>query len=679
MKISTILDQIDELGALALPEFQRGYVWTRPQVRGLMESLYRRHPIGTLLVWKTRAEGAAARGDGELQQGYVSLLVDGQQRITSLFGLVRGKSPPFFEGNSAPFTDLYFNVEDETFEFFAPVKMQNDPRWIAVTPVLRDGPDTSMAQLRDLGDGVPVERYYQRLYHLHAIKEIPLHVEEITGDDKTVDVVVEIFNRVNSGGTKLKQADLALAKVCAQWRDARDEMHLRLRRWREAGYDFKLEWLLRNVNAVITGRAEFTSLAGVETERFKDGLDRTDRAIDKALNLVASRLSLDHDRVLGGRGAFPLISRLLSDRDFKLRDAKETDGLLYWYVQTFLWGRYAGSTETVLNRDLEAIRANPNDPIQALLDVLEQWRGDLRVRPGDFDAWSRGARFYPLLYLLTRVRHARDWGNGLELQQHLLGAHAALEMHHIFPKSRLYEAGYDRPAVNALANFTFLTKETNLEVSDGDPAEYIPRYEERHPGVIASHWIPMDPDLWRVENYSAFLRARRELLADAANDLLDSLRAGEIAAASSDEREGLPRAVMVEPLDEEARALGEVNEWIEELSLQRGEESYELVDEDTGESEGVILDLAWPDGVQVGLSQPVALLLNEGPTVEEAAGRQGFRFFVSVEEFKDYVSSEILGEPAVGPGRVRTEAHHERTSFVTLPTQSVPRSPRLTP
>ena len=70
MKVSTILDQIDN-GAIALPVFQRGYVWNRDQVRGLMESLYRRHPVGSLLTWVTRTENVNSRGDSPLHPGYV--------------------------------------------------------------------------------------------------------------------------------------------------------------------------------------------------------------------------------------------------------------------------------------------------------------------------------------------------------------------------------------------------------------------------------------------------------------------------------------------------------------------------------------------------------------------------------------------------------------------------------
>ena len=76
MKVSTILDYIDS-GHMALPEFQRGYVWNRDQVRGLMGSLYRRHPVGCLLVWGTESKDAEHRGDTDLAPGIVKLLLTG--------------------------------------------------------------------------------------------------------------------------------------------------------------------------------------------------------------------------------------------------------------------------------------------------------------------------------------------------------------------------------------------------------------------------------------------------------------------------------------------------------------------------------------------------------------------------------------------------------------------------
>src|SRR5205823_1187499 len=146
-------------------------------------------------------------------------------------------------------------------------------------------------------------------------------------------------------------------------------------------------------------------------------------------------------RVLGGYAAFPLMSRYLAERNFKLTGKTERDKLLYWYVNTFLWGRYAGSTETVLNADLAALKSD-GDPLDSLTTVLRQSRGDLRVRPEDFAGSSTGARFYPLLYMLTRVYDVHDWGSGIPLRNELLGKLTNLELHHIFPKDLLYKAGY---------------------------------------------------------------------------------------------------------------------------------------------------------------------------------------------------------------------------------------------
>jgi hypothetical protein len=646
MKIGTILDQID-LGAMALPEFQRGYVWNRDQVRGLMHSLYRKHPVGSLLVWMTKTENANTRGDGQIAPGTVKLLLDGQQRITSLYGLIRGKAPRFFDGNAQSFTGLYFNLNEETFEFYAPLKMKDNPLWINVTEVMQIGAGEAIQRLitiPELQSNLPT--FINRLNAIDSIKNIDLHIEEVTGEDKTVDVVVDIFNRVNSGGTKLSKGDLALAKICAEWPEARAEMKVRLDKWRGAGFFFKLEWLMRCINTIITDEALFSALKDVDTQTFRKGLEQAEKSVDLLLNLIASRLGLDHDRVLGSRYSFPLLASYLVKRGGHLSDYKERDKILYWYVHTFLWGRYAGSTESVLNQDLRQIE-ELDGALDRLIQQLRQNRGDLHLNANDFVGWSQGARFYPLLYMLTRAYHARDWRTGFELSSHLLGAMSRLEVHHIFPKALLYKHGYERADVNALANFTFLTKETNLYVSDRDPSEYLKEFAATQPGVIESHWLPMDEDLWKVENYTDFLTTRRELLAKAANDFLDSLLAGNVPQ-SEVATSILDHQVVIGNIEseEEERILRECNAWIVQNGLPEGELMYELTDAETGKPLA-ILDLAWTNGLQEGYSQPVALLLDESLEIEEVVNKSGYLFFTNADEFKEYVQKEILAmEPA---------------------------------
>ena len=79
------------------------------------------------------------RGEGQLAPGVVKLLLDGQQRMTTLYGVVRGRAPTFFEGNEWAFTGLRFHLETETFEFYQPVKMRDDPLWIDVTELMLQG------------------------------------------------------------------------------------------------------------------------------------------------------------------------------------------------------------------------------------------------------------------------------------------------------------------------------------------------------------------------------------------------------------------------------------------------------------------------------------------------------------------------------------------------------------
>lgn len=317
MKISTILDHIDN-GHMALPEFQRGYVWNRDQVRGLFDSLYRRHPVGGLLVWATHSDTAVHRGDGQLAAGVVKLLLDGQQRMTTLYGVVRGRPPKFFDGNAQAFTGLWFNLETETFSFYQPTTMKGDPLWIDVTALMQkgnaglgkyvEGLAANPALAAKMGD------YVGRLSRLLGITDVDLHIEEVTGTDKTLDVVVDIFNRVNSGGTKLSKGDLALAKICSDWPEARDTMKEKLASWAKADYRFNLDWLLRSVNTTLTGEAKFQFLHNKSAAEVQDGLKRASKHIDTCLNMISGRLGLDHDQVFFGRFAVPVMVRYLDKR-----------------------------------------------------------------------------------------------------------------------------------------------------------------------------------------------------------------------------------------------------------------------------------------------------------------------------------------------------------------------------
>ncbi len=122
---------------ILLPEFQRGYVWNRDQVRAFARSLYRAHPTGHFLIWRTYAP-PKVRGETPVSDSYSLLLLDGQQRLTSLYVLFKGEPPPFYEGESL-FFDLYFNLQTEEFRFWQPTLMKGDYTWLSVHAFLKEG------------------------------------------------------------------------------------------------------------------------------------------------------------------------------------------------------------------------------------------------------------------------------------------------------------------------------------------------------------------------------------------------------------------------------------------------------------------------------------------------------------------------------------------------------------
>lgn len=652
MKISAILNNI-ELEQFALPEFQRGYVWGREDVRGLFDSLYRRYPVGGFLVWTTQPDPETVRGSTPSSGTAVKLLLDGQQRATSLYGVMRGRPPEFFQGNVRAFTDLYFNVRSETFEFYGPVKMRDDPLWLSVT-------DLFQSDLADVIRKVPqhtegYEDMLQRLMMLRGIGDVELHIEEIAGDGRDLDEVVDIFNRVNSGGTKLSSADLALARLCAHSPQARNELRELLDVWAQAGFHFKQEWLLRCATAIATNQASFSSLRDVSVSEFSVALKKAAQGVDFLLNLLNSRLGIDHNRVLASTYALIALARLVSDSGGSINDVRTQQRILFWYVHAFMWGRYSGPVETRIRRDLVALET---DGVDGLIDEIAQWRGSLEVRPDDFVSSSVGARFYPLMYILTRVNDARDLQNGLSLSHRMLGSPSNLHVHHIFPKARLYRAGHSRSQVNALANFCFLTAQSNQQISAADPAVYLAKVEERNPGVLRSQWIPEDEALWSIDRYLEFLEARRHLLAAAANEMLENLRTGREASRADLLAPSVGPIVTTAPPDEpKTREEDDDPEIVaivalaQELSIAAPEPHHEICDDDSGDVLAVA-DIAWPQGIQTGRTEPVALLLAPDPETEAHLGERGYRFFTStrrlVWHLEELLGIDIDGDQVIG-------------------------------
>ncbi|MEV6660678.1 DUF262 domain-containing protein [Nocardia fluminea] len=641
-RLSTLLDQIDS-GAVLLPEFQRGYVWNRDQVRGLMRSLYLGYPVGGLLVWETGSEEIAVRGS-TTGSGLRQLLLDGQQRITTLYGIIRGTAPSFFEGDEIAFTGLHFDVDRELFEFQVPGR-DTAPAWIDITELFAQGPMHYLSRFPDESPET-LALYLDRLNKVREVANREFNVETITGSDRTVDEVVDIFNRVNSGGTKLSKGDLALATLCAQWPQARGNLRDHLIRWDKDGYTFTLDWLLRNVIAVGNGRAHFDALGDLAPAEFEQALVATTEQVDTFLDTVAGRLGLDHDRVLMGRYAIPVITRLLFLNGGRFDDDLHRDRVLYWYVHSALWGRFSGSTETFLQQDYDTLERGG---INALIGSLERLRGgSLDLCADDFAGATRGSRFYPLLYMLTRVDGSRDLGTGSELGIEQFGERTPVQVHYLFPKTLLRDAGYERNEINAIANFCFLSPGSEAELGEREPADYFAEVERRNPGALASQWIPTDPSLWRVENYREFLRARRKMLSASADAFLEKLRTGKLHRPTL-LTVGVAGVTIGDP------AVDQVNALVDDLVADGF--GFPLLDSEVSDPvtgrELAVAEAFWPEGLQPGVGMPVVLVLEPSNADLTRFAQLGYAVFTSVDALRGYVDNlrvEASGDAGIdGP------------------------------
>ena len=234
-KLAAILDQIDS-GSALLPEFQRGYVWSSGQGPGAHAVPVPRVPgrrpayLGNPGRWRA----GPRRGRGG--PGPRVLILDGQQRITSLYGITRGRPPAFFRGmrrHSPACGSTWRTRHSSSTRPQDARRPAVDRRHVAVQPRPRTAPGGTHADPRTQPR---IVSHVQRLARLRQVLERDFHEEKITGEDKSIDVVVDIFNLVNSGGTKLSKGDLALAKKCAHWPEARATMRTYLGQWEKEGF-----------------------------------------------------------------------------------------------------------------------------------------------------------------------------------------------------------------------------------------------------------------------------------------------------------------------------------------------------------------------------------------------------------------------------------------------------------
>ena len=531
LEIKDIVKHIDHatLGRLDIPEFQRRFVWTPEKVKKFVDSLWHGYPVGALLLWDSAYSSPKT---ALAPPGNKLWVVDGQQRVTSL-SLVFGKKPFWWDdaedwNRSYKKYDVLVNLKcpADALEFGLPNPVRKkSPEWISVRNVLHSDSLSKLAQ--EVSDNLKDQDFaliHEKLQSVKKIEGFP--VFEIIIDHELEDVA-EIFSRLNTAGTKIKESDVVIALVAAKqvgW--IREEFDPFLKGLGDKGFDLEPSVLIRALAAIGKGSARLKDIPGAfwePSKEFSAAWKICKESIGNVQRCLAQEGVLSSDILPAHNALIPLFvlwAKFPKQFDFKRG--------LHWFLLATRDGRYSGSAITTLDSDFKRVKqaASFEDALLALEDEL---RVPLEFTPEDFSK-DYGDDFLRLiLYLIVFKARARDWENqevriGYDRKDNKLNDGFKPEWHHFFPK-KILRGKVDDTGINSLANIAVLNEKANKAFSSKPPKNYLEQYEVKAQR-LREQFIPDEEALWDVANYGKFCEIRSAHLAEAATSFFDELRGG---------------------------------------------------------------------------------------------------------------------------------------------------------
>ncbi len=563
--IASLMSDV-EREVIALPDLQRPFVWEDTKVRDLLDSLFVGFPVGTLVFWHT-SNDKEARALGAERPGLraTTLVIDGQQRLTSLYAVMRGVEVVGKDGAMRKIM-IAFRPRDGRFEV-ADAAIRNDPEFLPNVTDLWDGRRLPSRLRRDLTNalrdkGRAVDDKYEdavdrNLGRAHAISDYRFPTVDIrktttTQDEEiTEEDVADIFVRINNQGTRLGQADFVLTLLSVYHGELRDRIEERSRVMSQGtvvGID--TQQLLRAVCGVAFGRARMSAVY-----RYLRGVDPTTGEADTAGRLKrlgqlddAAKECMEptpwRDYLLRVKHAGFVSSALVASKNaivnayaFYIRGRKAgvsksklDEMIARWVFGSLLTARYSGSSETIFEQDLARIARLEADDADGFVRALDDAMGETIT--GDY--WThtlvsaletqKARAPAALAFRAAQVVLGTRALFSDQLLQNLLdppadGGRAASEAHHLFPTTWLHSRGIrERRFVNQVANLADVGWHENSMIGGRGPAEYVPRLREklaldddRWGRLCAEHALPLS---WESMDYEEFLRERRRRMAD---------------------------------------------------------------------------------------------------------------------------------------------------------------------
>ena len=250
MKISEIISSINN-NQLFVPVFQREYVWKRENVKSLFDSLIKGYPFGTMLTWSTN-NPPKMKGSIEYdnKMGAIKLILDGQQRITSLYLIITGNIPHYYEDKEITndTRGLFVNLENGELKYYKKTIMENNPLWVNLADVFADNKDINEYTRKD-----DYKNRSDKILSTHGkIKSILQRdfIEQVIPIEAKIREAIDIFYTVNSGGITLIDAELALAQISGYWEEAKP-FKKKIFELSDKGFEFRLDFVVYSLLAVM--------------------------------------------------------------------------------------------------------------------------------------------------------------------------------------------------------------------------------------------------------------------------------------------------------------------------------------------------------------------------------------------------------------------------------------------
>lgn len=535
MKISSILEKIDER-QLFVPAFQREYVWKKKDAKLLIDSMIKEYPTGTILTWDTN-QPPELKGDHVYDplQGAIKILLDGQQRVTTLYMLIRGKLPPYYnlEEITEDTRGLHINVETREIEYYQR-RMENDPRWLNITDIFsreKRARDV-VRQLEDAGrevsraDENKIDDTFSAVQGI-LDRDFP---EQNIPIKASLREAIDIFYIVNAGGVALTDAELALAQISGYWPQAREAFKKKLDGLKKNGFIFKLDFIVYALLAILhQGGSDMRKLHSADNnDVIRDVWKALDsKVLDYVANLLRGHAFVDHtDEINSIYAVIPIVA--YCHRMNCNLNHNDIQKVVKWFYYSQVRRRYVSQLPQKLDHDLKIV-ATSDTPFDRLLDVIREDRGgNIAITADEFVGSAIQHPLFGLLRWHLKSRGAKCLTTGVSIHQPM-GEKYKLEYDHIFAFANLKAAGYGQEnrlryqLAQELTNRAILTQIANRSKGAKETETYLAGVAQNQPNALVLQLIPQDKELWQIENYELFLKTRRKTLADSLNAWLEGL------------------------------------------------------------------------------------------------------------------------------------------------------------